>query len=107
MLPWETLEGDAGTTWRDLSRQLGVHKSAISLGDSEPNSTNRSLKRTLTEEAVEDDDERTKEIRQEHMEAWKNAQWNRKKYATTSADVKNHHDVQKPGMISCELPCVL
>ena len=95
-MPWETLEGDAGTTWRDLSRQLGVHKSAISLGDSEPSSTNRSLKRTLTEEGADDEDDRAKEIRAERIEAWKNAQQGRKKYAIVShADVKTSHDVQR------------
>ena len=96
LLPWEDLAGDAGTAWRDLSRQLGVHRSAVSLGDGEPRETNRSLKRTLTEEGADDEDARSKEIRAERIEAWKNAQQGRKKYAVVShADVKNMQDVQK------------
>ena len=33
LLAWAELEGDAASDWRDVLRQLGVHKSAASLAD--------------------------------------------------------------------------
>ena len=59
--------------WRDLSRQLGVHRSAVSCFDAEPGSTNRSLQRTMTEDGADDEDERAKEIKAERQETWKSA----------------------------------
>jgi len=97
LLPWGDLEGDAATAWRDVSRQLGVHKATVSLTEGgPPQASSRSLKRMLTEEGAEEEDDRAKEMRQERVETWKNAQLARKKYATVSfSDVKTSQDVQK------------
>jgi len=97
LLPWADMEGHAGTAWRDLSRQLGIHKSAVSLSDGGlPHASSRSLKRVLTEEGADEEDDRAKEMRQERAEAWKKAQLARKKYAVvTHADVRSAQDIQK------------
>ena len=97
LLPWQDMEGECGTAWRDVVRQLGVHKAAISLEEGGgPPSSSRSLKRVLTEEGADDEDDRAKEMKQERVEAWKNAQLSRRKFANVShMDFKSNNDMQK------------
>ena len=88
LVPWSELEGDAGKAWREVTRQLGVHKqivSASTLGALPPQSQ-RSLQRVLTEDGG-DDAERSSEMRQEREETWKCAQTARKKFAQVSCTV--------------------
>jgi hypothetical protein len=85
LLPWSDLEGKAGTAWRGVVRNLGVHKKIVSA--SMPGAvlvqSARSLKRVLTEEGG-DDEARKDEMRQERVDTWKNAQLARKKYGHVS-----------------------
>ena len=47
LLSWNTLEGDIKTTYQELTRQLGLHKSLISTSNAgaAPGQTSRSLKK--------------------------------------------------------------
>ena len=85
LLPWTEWEGAAGKAWREVTRQLGVHKQVVSATTpgALPPQSHRSLKRVLTEDGGEDDD-RTAAMRQEREETWKSAQTARKKYALVS-----------------------
>ena len=74
LLAWAELAGEAASAWHGVLRQLGVHKSAVSLADGgPPDASSRSLKRMLTEEGVDETDDRAQEMRQERVETWKNA----------------------------------
>ena len=99
LLPWSELEGDAGTAWRDVVRQLGVHKATVSASEKggPPDVSSRCLKRVLTEDGADgDDQDRAAEMRKERQEAWNSAQVGRRKYATaTHATVKSAQDIQK------------
>ena len=96
MHAWAELDGEVASVWCGVLRQLGVHKSAISLAEGgPPDASSRSLKRMLTEEGADEKDDRAQEMRQDRVETWKSAQAARNKYATvTHADVKSRQDIQ-------------
>ena len=98
LLNFSDLEDEAGKAWRDVVRQLGIHKATVSISEDggPPSASHRSLKRVLTEEGVADEDDREVEMKKERAEAWKNAQLNRKKLATVChAPIKTAADIQK------------
>ena len=99
LLPWPELEGDAGSAWRDVVRQLGVYKATVLASENggPPHASSRCLKRVMTEDGADcDDDDRTADMRKERVEAWKSVQVSRKKYATaTFAAIKSAPDIQK------------
>ena len=40
MIRWSELGGKVGQTWREISRQLGFHKQAVTITDSAPQTGN-------------------------------------------------------------------
>ena len=85
VLPWMSLEGHAGTAWRELVRQLGVQKQTLiasTPGALLPQSS-RSRKRVLME-AGRDEDGRTDKMRRGPEETWKSAEMSRNKYVIVS-----------------------
>ena len=67
------LPGAAGQVWREVGRLLGVHKHIViaSTLDAMPPQSARSLKRALTQEGGDaDDDARTTGMRQEREATW-------------------------------------
>ena len=84
LLQWSNLEGKAGQAWRELTRQLGLHKHTVAAaaGGMPPPATGRALKRVLSQEGGADI--RESEIEAERLETWKTVVTNRKKFATAS-----------------------
>ena len=48
LIRWSDLDGKGGQTWRDLARQLGLHKRAVSITDTTPTTGVRALKRAIS-----------------------------------------------------------
>lgn len=86
LIRWSALEGKGGQTWRDLSRQLGLHKQAVSITDATPSTGARSLKRALssgdsTPAGDSSAQARREEVEAERQETWRQTQDFRKKFA--------------------------
>ena len=82
MIRRSELDCQAGKTWRDLSRQLGLHKEAVSISsESAPATATRSLKRALSDAPMDGDDARREEVDAERRETWTQTQQLRKKFA--------------------------
>jgi hypothetical protein len=98
LLQWSELSGEAGKLWRELSRQLDIHKQTVGVSSTEgapPPASSRALQRALSDCAEGDDSGRTKEVEAERLETWRSAVTIRKKFASASlATWKTLRDLQ-------------
>ena len=90
---FNTLKGEVKIKYVDMCRQLGLHKTKVSItaGSSAPAPTNRLLKRSLSKgdepsdgEEAQCVDARQKELKRERDETWKNGQSSRKRFVSFS-----------------------
>ena len=82
---WTELDGPAGKAWRDLSRQLGLHKAAVPAGsESAPAAGDRNLRRSLSDAPAMGDEaeSRREEVEAERRDTWTQTQQLRKKFAS-------------------------
>jgi len=85
LLSWSAFEGDGGKVWRELSRQLDIHKQTVGVGNDSmpPAASARALQRALSD-CPDDDATRAAEVEAERLETWRSAVAIRRKYASAS-----------------------
>ena len=110
LMSYTTFEGKLKKTYKDLTSQLGLHKSLITtnIDGAAPGQTSRSLKRALsTDENQEGQcvDAREKELLQERDETWRKIQLMRRKYvnytvnkSTTGDDIQKWMETRHPSV---------
>ena len=83
LIRWSDLDGKAGQTWRDLQRQLGLHKQAVSITDTTPTTGVRALKRAISsgDAPAGESSARREEVEAERLDTWRQTQDLRKKIA--------------------------
>ena len=85
--------------WRDVSRQLGLHKQAVPVkSESTPATGSRSLQRALSDAPAMDDEDasRREEIAAERKDTWAQTQQLRRKFAHVfSIRASTPSDLQK------------
>ena len=83
LIRWSDLDGKAGQTWRDLQRQLGLHKQAVSITDTTPTTGVRALKRAISsgDAPSGESSARREEVEAERLDTWRQTQDLRKKIA--------------------------
>ena len=83
LIRWSELSGKGGKTWRDLTRQLGLHKQAVSICDTTPATGGRSLKRAISSADASTGETTTRrdEVEAERQDTWRQTQELRKKLA--------------------------